>query len=50
MILALTADGPPAYPAAGPLFDAVWTGPFRQARPIQQTSALDLFLAGLSNL
>jgi len=48
MILALDVDGPPAYQAAGPLFDSVWTGPFKQARPIQQTSALDLFLAGLS--
>ncbi len=41
-----SSDGPPAYEAKGPVFDAVWMGPFRQARPIQQTSALDLFLAG----
>ena len=31
----------------GPVFDTVWTGPFNESRPIQQTSALDLLLAGV---
>ena len=31
---------------SGPIFDAVWTGPFQESRPIQQTSALDLLVAG----
>merc|ERR1719481_1519838 len=39
-------DGPPSYKATGPVYDAVWLGPFNQSRPIQQTSALDLLLAG----
>ena len=32
---------------SGPVFDTVWTGPFNESRPIQQTSAFDLFLAGV---
>ena len=40
-------DGPPSYPATGPVYDSVWRGPFNQSRPIQQTSALDLLLAGV---
>ena len=39
-------DGSPAFPATGPVYDAVWLGPFNQSRPIQQTSALDLLVAG----
>ena len=31
--------------ATGPVFDAWWLGPYRESRPIQQTSALDLLLA-----
>ena len=38
-------DGSPAYPATGPVYDAVWLGPFNESRPIQQTSALDLLVA-----
>ena len=30
----------------GPVYDSVWTGPFNESRPIQQTSALDLLVAG----
>ena len=40
-------DGAPSYPATGPVYDSVWRGPFNQSRPIQQTSALDLLLAGV---
>jgi len=39
-------DGAPSYPASGPVFDTVWLGPFNESRPIQQTSALDLLVAG----
>ena len=40
-------DGPPSYGATGPVFDRNWSGGFQQSRPIQQTSALDLLLAGV---
>ena len=40
-------DGPPSYPPTGPVYDSVWPGPFNQSRPIQQTAALDLLLAGV---
>ena len=56
-------DGPPYYPAtgvlqhhaiqpstkdpSGPVFDSLWLGPYRAARPIQQTAVLDLALAGV---
>ena len=40
-------DGPPSYPATGPVYDSVWRGPFNQSRPIQQSSALDLLVAGV---
>jgi hypothetical protein len=42
-------DGAPSYPPSGPVFDSSWRGPFRQARPIQQAAALDLFLAGVED-
>ena len=31
----------------GPVYDSVWSGPYKQSRPIQQTSALDLLLAAV---
>ena len=40
-------DGSPYNSATGPVFDSVWSGPFHESRPIQQTSALDLLLAGI---
>lgn len=40
-------DGPPYYNKSGPLFSPDWNGPFTYAAPMQQTAALDLFVAAI---
>ncbi|KAK3098040.1 hypothetical protein FSP39_015536 [Pinctada imbricata] len=40
-------DGPPYYNKSGPVFSANWIGPFTVGAPMQQTSALDLFVSGI---
>lgn len=40
-------DGPPYYKISGPVFSADWNGPFTNGAPMQQTSALDLFVASI---
>lgn len=40
-------DGPPFYNVSGPLFSPNWNGPFTVGAPMQQTAALDLFIAAI---
>ncbi|KAK3097357.1 hypothetical protein FSP39_008978 [Pinctada imbricata] len=40
-------DGPPYYNISGPVFSGNWNGPFTVGAPMQQTSALDLFVSGI---
>ena len=40
-------DGPPYYKMSGPVFSPNWDGPFTTGAPMQQTSALDLFVASI---
>ena len=40
-------DGPPAYNKTGPVFGAAWNLPLTEARPMAQSSALDLLNAAV---
>lgn len=40
-------DGPPYYNVSGPVFSPDWNGPFTYGAPMQQTSALDLFVSSI---
>ena len=40
-------DGPPYYNISGPVFSPDWRGPFTYGAPMQQTSALDLFVSAI---
>jgi hypothetical protein len=40
-------DGPPYYKKSGPVFSPDWRGPFSYGAPMQQTSALDLFISAI---
>ena len=43
------SDGKPNSNLTGPVFDTSWRGPFRHTAPAQQTSVLDLFIAGIAS-
>ncbi|KAH3833393.1 uncharacterized protein LOC127878953 [Dreissena polymorpha] len=40
-------DGPPYFNKSGPVFSPDWRGPFSYGAPMQQTSALDLFISAI---